>query len=91
MPWSTSNRILQNAAQFFIRPGWEKAELILKELKACYRSSLGPLLETARGRFFFWPFHPLPLVVGVTIIQNTNSPTIDIARGIRGGDIYIFT
>ena len=45
-------------------------------MKACHWSIRVPLLETTRGRsFYFWPCHPIPLLMGVTLMPTIHSLT----------------
>ena len=76
MSWSTSNRIVQNAADCVVSPPLlGKARVLLTMLKACHWSVRVSLMETARGGNLFWPCHPLPPFTGVTVIPSIPSLT----------------
>ena len=74
MPWSTSNRFVQNAAQFIFSPPLGKSLNIFEEFEGLSlvdtnyapRDSPRPLKE----KLAMSPSYPLPMVMGVSMIPS---------------------
>ena len=79
-------------AIFFFAPAGKNPEYYCKKLKASHWPIRVLFLETARGHYFFWPCHSLPLVMGVTMIPNIHSLTRYCERrswGRQFGFVYL--
>ena len=86
IPWVTSDRLVQNAAQnIFSSPLGKSLNIIKKNDDLPYWSIRVSLPDTARDRLKRnWPCHPLLLVMEVSTVPNIH-PLTSSASGIRKG------
>ena len=77
MPWSTSNRIVQNAAYFFFSPPLGKSLNIIEEYEglSLIDTSFAPRdsPRTVNEKLAMSPSYPLTLVMRVSMISNIHS------------------
>ena len=76
MPWSTSNRIVQNAAHFLVLSPPGRSLNIIEKIEGLSLIDTSFAPTTARGRYENeWPCDPLSFVMGVGMIPNIHSLT----------------
>ena len=94
MPWSTSNRIVQNKARFVFSPSLGKSVNLIEEIDGlslidasfAARDSPRPSIKRAMS-----PCHPLTLVMGVTLSCDTKYSLFDsILRAVFVGERVFF-
>ena len=76
IPWSTSNRFVQNVAQLFFSPPLGKSLNTIEEYEglSLIDTSFAPPRGSPRP-LKYCPCHPLPLVMGVSMIPNIHPLT----------------
>ena len=76
-PWSTSNRIVQNAAQCVFSPPLGKSLNAFEKNEgvSLVDANFAPSRDDPRPLKKNWPWHPLPLVMEVSMVPNFHSLT----------------